>query len=137
MALWVFCPPPPAKPCLSPDHPVPCLTFKSLWGPTLPRAQKPPGSLSPVSECPLLHTLGCPVSTNQSSHSARPLQVSPSDRSAGTRPPSTRKSHLGQDKGAGFFCPLPGSFLLPDWSAHAVLREPISPLLDLRRRILR
>ena len=94
--------------------------------PTRPHPQKPPGSLSLVSECPLPHTLGCPVSKNQPPHSARPLQFSPSDQYTGTRPPSTVKSYWDQDKEAGFFCPFPGSLLLPDWAAHLILRKPVS-----------
>ena len=126
MTLWVFCPPPPAEPCPSLDNPLPCVTSKPFRVPTRPHPQKPPRSLSLVSECPLPHTLGCPVSKNQPPHSARPLQFSPSDQYTGTRPPSTGKSYWDQDKEAGFFCPFPGSLLLPDWAAHLILRKPVS-----------
>ena len=95
MTLWVFCPPPPAEPCPSLDNPLPCVTSKPFRVPTRPHPQKPPGSLSLVSECPPPHTLGCPVSKNQPR--TQPGLCS-------TRPPSTGNSYWDQDQEAGCLC---------------------------------
>lgn len=137
MRLWVLCPPLPAEPCPSLDNPLPCVTSEPFRVPTLPHLQKPPGSLSLVSECPSPHTLGSLISKNQPLHSARPLQFPPSDQSTGTRPPSTRKSYWDQGKEAGLFCPFPGTLLLPDWAGPLILRKPTSLHLDLRHHVLR
>lgn len=127
MTLWVFCPPPPAEPCPSLDNPLPCVTSKPFRVPTRPHPQKPPGSLSLVSECPPPHTLGCPVSKNQPR--TQPGLCS-------TRPPSTGSSYWDQDQEAGCLCPFPGSLLLPDWAAHLILGKPASLPLDLRHHVL-
>ena len=80
------------KPCIS------CIaggffTAEPAGKPQTP--QKPPGSLSLVSECPPPHTLGCPVSKNQP-HTQPGL--------CSTRPPSTGNSYWDQDQEAGCLC---------------------------------
>ena len=125
------------------NNPLPCLIPMSLCAlpclaPSNPCPPPPrPRSLSPISECPPPLTPGGPVSRNQSPYLVRPYGFPhlTSPQVPGLLPQG--RGHLEQDKGAGVFCPLPGSLLLPDWAAPFVLGpQPTSLPLDFSHRAL-